>query len=515
MLKTFLAKELNLLLLWLLIGFFAGFVYSLELLGISDFGSLLVASRMRSLHISQMLYGFFPLVLSILPFALFDRDKILDTSIITNLKRYLIVWNIFLLFMSVTILFGNMRGLPFYDFAYWLNFILAFSGIFYIIAIFLALKNYKNDRPLWVNISLVVVITAPLLLVFLMNPSYGQVEKTLIGPHGDNTLGMSFALIPLYYLLIKLNSAKEFIPKRHILWIIPFAGYIISLIIRNFFHTLTYNEEWFFQYLTLLYIPLLYTWLKDSGVSFKTNPYLIISILAFIFVDIEGNILFIPQIRWPIHRNDLIIAHAHIAMGIGVAFMAMSILHHLLPKLFDKKVAILWTILIGFIGFVLSLSGLSEAGIIDVNIKYFWAARAFFGFLIICLVCFILFKNLNIRIDSKLKLYHLIGFASDAMGGILLILIGNLLFAQLGFKFTGSWEYVVFAFMIGTGTIHYFGLFEESETLANTSAIIRLLVASMFIALFTTKHIDGIGVLVGIYDAFFAFIYLLFLKDKK
>lgn len=515
MLKTFLAKELNLLLLWLLIGFFAGFVYSLELLGISDFGSLLVASRMRSLHISQMLYGFFPLVLSILPFALFDKDKILDKAIMANLKRYLIVWNLFLLFMSITILFGNMRGLPFYDFAYWLNFILAFSGIFYIAAIFLALKNYKNDRPLWVNISLIVVITAPLLLIFLMNPSYGQVEKTLIGPHGDNTLGMSFALIPLYYLLIKLNAQKEFAPRRHILWFIPFAGYGISLIIRNFFHTLTYNEEWFFQYLTLLYIPLLYTWHKDSGVNFKINPYLIISILAFIFVDIEGNILFVPQIRWPVHRNDLVIAHAHIAMGLSIAFMAMSILHYLLPKLFDKKVAVFWTILISFIGLVLSLAGLSEAGIIDINIKYFWMARAFFGFLIICLVGFVLFKNLGIKIDSKLKLYHLSGFASDALGGILLILIGSWLFAQLGFKFTGGWEYIVFAFMVGTGVIHYFGLFEESETLANISAVIRVLVASMFISLYTTQHIDGIGLLVGIYDAFYASIYWLLLKGEK
>ena len=33
-----------------------------------------------------------------------------------------------------------------------------------------------------------------------MNPTIGQVESTVSGPHGDNTLGMSLALIPIYYL---------------------------------------------------------------------------------------------------------------------------------------------------------------------------------------------------------------------------------------------------------------------------------------------------------------------------
>mgnify|MGYP006944251338 FL=1 len=76
MLKTFIHNEINLLFIWLIIGLSAGLVYSLELLGVSDFDSLLVASRMRSLHISHMLYGFFPLVLSLLPFALFEKDQI-------------------------------------------------------------------------------------------------------------------------------------------------------------------------------------------------------------------------------------------------------------------------------------------------------------------------------------------------------------------------------------------------------------------------------------------------------
>ena len=223
-LSKFLNDNLPLLLFWLFLGLFAGLVYSIEMLGLDASMTLLSPERARSLHISQMLYGFFPLVLSLLPFALFEKEGVLSQNALTHLGRYLLTWNVFLLFMSSSLLFGNIRGLPFYDFPYQLNFLLAFSGVFYLLALIDALRRYEK-RPLWVNVSLIAVIAAPIALIILMNPQYGQVEKTLIGPHGDNTLGMSFTLIPIYYLLIKLSATKEFTPRLHWLWIIPLVGY--------------------------------------------------------------------------------------------------------------------------------------------------------------------------------------------------------------------------------------------------------------------------------------------------
>lgn len=331
MLSRFVAGELPLALFWLVLGLIAGLAYGFEMVGLDGSMSLLSPERARSLHISQMLYGFFPLILSLLPFALFEKEGVLTTKAIAQLRRYFVVWNLFLLFMSVAIVFGNVRGLPFYDFPYQLTFLLAFGGVFYLLALVDALGRYER-RPVWVNVSLAVVVVAPPLLVFLMNPQYGQVEHSLVGPHGDNTLGMSFALIPLYYLLIRLSASGPFVPRWHALWIVPLMGYLVSLAVRNFIHPLSYGEEWFFQYLSLLYLPLLWIWLRDAEVGFATNPYLVLSIAAFAFVDVEGNILFIPQIRELIHRNDLVVGHAHIAMGLGVAFMALSILHRLLPE---------------------------------------------------------------------------------------------------------------------------------------------------------------------------------------
>lgn len=513
MLKKLLRDELPLGLFWLVLGLIAGLVYSLEMIGLDGASTLLSPERARSLHISQMLYGFFPLILSLLPFALFEKDGVLSEKGIGHLRRYFAVWNIFLLFMSVSILFGNIRGLPFYDFPYQLNFILAFSGFFYLLALTDALRRYAV-RPLWVNISLAVVVAAPILLVVLMNPRYGQVEQTLVGPHGDNTLGMSFALIPIYYLLIKLNASHPFAPRWKGLWILPLGGYIVSLVLRNFFHTLSYGEEWFFQYLTLLYLPLLWVWLRDAGVTFKTNPYLILSIIAFVFVDIEGNILFIPEIRELIHRNDLVVGHAHLAMGLGVAFMALSLAHRLAEEVFDRFFAIGWAALISLMALFLTFAGGVEAGVLEGGGEWFWLLRSIAGAGLVALVAVLLYRRLYRPLHSPLEWYHWIGFLSDAGGGLVLLIGGGLLFDLLGFRFSGTYEYIVFAFMIGTGMIHWFGLHGDAKPLASLSATIRLLVSATFASLYMAGVLDEIALTVALYDGGYALLYWLLLRDR-
>jgi len=512
LLKKFIHDEIPLLFVWLLLGLFAGFLYSIQMLGIDGVVNFLSPERARSLHISQMLYGFFPLLLSLLPFALFEKDGVLSSAAMIHLRRYFAVWNTFLLFMSLALLFGNLRGLPFYDFPYQLNFLLAFSGIFYLLALIDALRRYEK-RPLWVNVSLAVVIIAPVLLVVLMNPQYGQVEKTLVGPHGDNTLGMSFALLPLYYLLMKLAAKEVFAPKWHLLWVLPLIGYIASLFIRNFLHPLSYGEEWFFQYLTLLYLPLLWRWWKDGGLRFKHNPYLFFSVAAFVFVDVEGNLLFIPQIRELIHRNDLVIGHAHIAMGIAVAFMALSIVHRYLPGLITRACAIGWTTLVSLMALSLSIGGMVEAGWLHADVQLFWGARSFFGFVLILMVAQIVWRRLKPRHLRLIDGYHWIGFMSDFGGGAALLLSAGFLFPLLGFAFSGTYEYVVFAFMIGTGTLHWYGIHADADRMASISAVIRLLVSATFTALYLAGILDGIALLVAIYDGVYAMLYWLWLRD--
>ncbi len=512
-LSKFLENNLSLLLFWLILGLGAGFLFGGQMVGLDSSMSLLSPDRARSLHISQMLYGTIPLILSLLPFALFEKEGVLSDKGLRHLGRYFVVWNVFLLFMSMAILFGNTRGLPFYDFPYQLNFLLAFSGVFYLLALLDALRRYSK-RPVWVNVSLLAVIAAPIALIVLMNPQYGQVEKTLIGPHGDNTLGMSFTLIPIYYLLIKLHATKLFIPRHHWLWIVPLVGYGASLITRNFFHSLSYNEEWFYQYLTFLYVPLLWVWLRDAGVTLKNSPFLVLSVLAFVFVDIQGNILFVPQLRELIHRNDLVVGHAHIAMGLGVAFMAFSIAQHLLPKVFNTMMAWGWTILMVFMAGVLSVAGLIEAGMVSGDVNGWLIGRVVFGFALVMLVIKVLVFNViqSAKTLMPLQMYHWAGFLGDALGGLMLLLLGGWLFGMLGFTFSGTYEYVIFAFVIGTGMIHWYGLHDHEHIMASLSALIRFVVASAFAALFMAGILDELALLIAVYDASFAMIYFLWLR---
>ena len=226
--SNFINKAFLISSLFFLFGLLFGCLYAFNLLGYFLPSTLLSAPNVRSAHISLMLYGFVPLMLSFLPFVLMEQEGIHSEKGLAKLKVYFIFWLAFLVYMSLSLLFGVQRGLAFYDFAYELNFLLAFSGLFYILALYDYIKEYKVI-PLWIKVSLYLVIASPIALLVLMNPVIGQVEKTIVGPHGDNTLGMSYTLIPLFYLLIKLHAQKPFVAKYHAMWIIPLVGYIASV----------------------------------------------------------------------------------------------------------------------------------------------------------------------------------------------------------------------------------------------------------------------------------------------
>ena len=251
MLSNLISFHFKLSSIFLVLAVFFGWLYSMQLLG--SLTPLFDSTIARSLHISLMLYGFPSLMLSMLPFALFDKDGLESKEGLHYLNLYFIFWYIFLIFMIAALLLGNTRGLPFYDFPYELNFILAISGIFYFISILKYIKHYEV-RPLWVKISLFAIAVAPFMLLLLMNPDYGQVEQMELGPHGDNTLGMSFALLILYYLAIKLASSIEFKARFHFLWMIPLGFYILSVLYRSFIGSISYEIEWFLQWLSLLYV---------------------------------------------------------------------------------------------------------------------------------------------------------------------------------------------------------------------------------------------------------------------
>lgn len=511
--ELFINKHFKISIAFFALGLFFGIIYSLNLLGLVIDSQTLNPVNMRAIHISLMLYGFVPLMLSYLPFLLINKEVGSSREGLRYLNLYTIIWYIFLVFMVISLLLGKNRGLAFYDFAYELNFLLAFAGLFYILALYKFIKLY-TVLPLWIKVCLRVVTIAPFTLLILMNPTIGQVESTVSGPHGDNTLGMSLALIPIYYLIIKLLNESEFKARWNILWIIPTVFYFGSVLYRIFIGHLSYNQEWFLQYLTLLYVPLLYRWYKDSNISDVAKKALLVSILAFLFVDVEGNIIFIPEIRWVFHRNDLIVAHAHVAMGIGVFFMVISMFINHIKEL--HKDIFLKIYLVGIIGIftALSISGFTQAGFNSIPTHTLWIFRTLFG-----LVAFgFIFAFIKLQTTySKLGFYNLIGVLSDGLGGIFLILFASFLYPILGFSFSGVYEYVVFTFVSMTGIIHYLALKNEAYQMILTklSVIIRVFASSMFFALYSSGKLGMEALMICLFDLTFVFIYLIFFYEKE
>jgi len=489
-----------------LISIFFGALYASQLIGFSLFdNTLLNTTTVRSLHITLMLYGPIMLALSLLPFALFAKDKLNLDGVTHHLRNYFYLWHLFLFMSTISILLGAQRGLPFYDFAYELNFLLAGSGIFYIIAIFKMIRQYSVE-PLWVKVAKNTLFIAPIMLLVLMNPYIGQVEKTLIGPHGDNTLGMSFTIIPLFYLLIKLHTKELFTPRWHIFWIIPFVVYLISVLTRIFRGDLFYEEEWIAQWMTFLYLPLLVRWCIDAKITLKEQPYLKISIWAFLFVMIQGNILFFPDVRVAFHKNDLVIAHAHLAMALGILFMGLSSLSYFykLPKRFVS----FWLLVVLLIFIPLTLAGFEEAGYFNIDIILMWSIRFLAGVLGVLGLLYFIFKSISLPKFNYITFYHMNGFASDGLGAIVLFLFAPSIYGLLNFEFIDSY-YLIFGFMGFVGILHYIGMYKNSYDMAMFTSIARVITGTIFISLFYIDKVDILGLVVGLYDLSYALIYLL------
>jgi hypothetical protein len=506
MLRDFINLHFKTSFVFLLLAIFFGLLYSFQLL--SHFGDLFVPENARSLHISLMLYGFAPLMLSMIPFALFEKDGLESKEGVRYLNIYFILWYIFLIFMIFSLAFGDRRNLPFYDFPYELNFILASAGIFYIIAVLKFIKLY-DKKPLWVKVSLFVAVTSPVVLLVLMNPKYGQVTKSLQGPHGDNTLGMSFFLLVLYYLCIKIYTKEKMKNRYNIFWIIPLVFYIGSVLYRSFIGSLTYNEEWFLQWLTFLYIPMLYIWIKDAKISPKENIFLYISVIAFIFSDIEGNILFIPHIRSLFHRNDLVVGHAHIAVGLGFLFLAFGVVKRYIS--IKNSYIIFWAFLLSLIGLVLSLSGFYQANILDIDTRTLWGYRSLFGMVLFLHILYAYSKFFRFGNRDMIRLYHFVGFLSDGIGGIVLIFFGKYLYESLHLNFHMGYQIVVFGFMSGVGFMHLLGFIYQRYQIpmADATTMSRILVSSLFFALTKAGFFGIIGYMISVYDLFYALIYII------
>jgi cbb3-type cytochrome oxidase subunit 1 len=400
--RKFVRREFNLTFPFLLAGIVFGLVYSLQLTDMLRINEgLLVMSNVRAVHVSLMLYGFIPLAMILMPFSLCVRLGAFSSSGLTHLKRCFNLWRIFLIIMMFSMLLGVRRNLAFYDFDYSLNLLLAISGIFYSLALHHFSRHFTR-LPIWLIATRSIAAIAPFALLFVMHPAFGLVEQTRAAPHGDHTLGMSLALIPVFalalYLQVLANQGNSsFLHRAKLFWIIPAVGCFVALLLRILKHDMSYALEWAFQSLSLLYIPLLLTWLRASGVQFSQSPALFIAIFAFLFIDLEGNLFSIPAVRGLFHRNDLVIGHAHVAIAISLFLLAISSYAPYLEAKRLRSFVFLWTGMLGSMALVLSIAGLAQVGLLSTSVPALWGIRSAIGAAVLVLAVGWFLRILSLR----------------------------------------------------------------------------------------------------------------------
>lgn len=162
---------------------------------------------------------------------------------------------------------------------------------------------------------------------------------------------------------------------------------------------------------------------------------------------------------------------------------------------------------------VLSISGFTQAGFINIPSDKLWIARTAFGFFALIFI----FAFIKIKANySKLELYNIAGVLSDGLGGVFLILLASFVYPIVGFTFSGIYEYVVFTFVSMTGIIHYMALKNPSSQvlLVNLSVIIRVFASSMFFALYSSGKLGFEALAICLFDLSFVFVYLIFFYKK-
>ena len=172
---------------------------------------------------------------------------------------------------------------------------------------------------------------------------------------------------------------------------------------------------------------------------------------------------------------------------------------------------------------VLTINGFSQAGFSKVDTMTIWTWRAIFGGLFLLgLLFYSRFFNISVQLSflkrlRPLEWYHLIGFASDGLGGLLLILFGTAIYGLIGQGFTEGYQQIVFGFVMGVGLMHLMAFLRPNHehALAIATVIIRTITSAGFFALYKAGVLGWIALAIALIDLLFVLVYLLYLQKES
>ena len=379
--------------IWFIVGTLYGLIAAIHLVAPEFFNNIpwLVFGRARPIHVNTVIYGF--VVSTLFGCGLYYLPALLKTSLWSQPLAWFsfFCWNTTVLSGPFTFSFGITQGREYAEYIWIFDVILELGLISLAInAVMTILKRKENI--LYVSIwYLVGAIMWTIIFYFLGNvmwrPSTGALpgllDSIFLWFYAHDLPGL--LLTPLavgaaYFVIPRVTQTPLY---SHTLSLIGFWTLVALYSHIGGHHLLQTPIPAWLKSITvidsvLMIIPVftatINIWLtaRQRGGSVLSDPparWVILGLVWYIIVGIQGSLQSLPSIQRVTHFNNWVIGHAHIAVLGFSGFIAVGAAWHILPlilkkKLYSKKLVNLQfgLVMIGLVGFfiVLTAAGLIQ-----------------------------------------------------------------------------------------------------------------------------------------------------------
>lgn len=338
---------------WLLLGSILAILASVKLhlpdwLGESAW---LTFGRVRPTHLNTMVYGWASQLGTAVGLWILSRTLRSAIPLTKAIVGGLVVWNIGLIFGTISILNGNSNGLEWLELPMY-SMMIVFAGLFpSILAAFVMVFNRQTDQ-LYISVYYVLaaLIWLPALLLVAYIPTYTPiVEAGMNWWYAHNALG-------LWFTPLSLASAYYFIPKVtgrpiYSYWLSLLGFWSLALFYNwNGFHHLiggpvpTWAITISISASVMMIIPVVTVAVNhhltvvgvfDRVINSPTLRFVVFGAMSYTFVSLQGSLQALRSLNEVVHFTHYVIAHAHIGMYAFVTMILFGATYFILPRVLN------------------------------------------------------------------------------------------------------------------------------------------------------------------------------------
>ncbi|MCF8069278.1 MAG: cbb3-type cytochrome c oxidase subunit I [Desulfobacterales bacterium] len=371
----------------------AGLLAATKLVAPDLMGSIswLTFGRLRPIHINLVLFGF--VTPGLLSAAFYYFPRLLKTDLFSEKLGVItiVLWNIFLVFATVTLGLGQTQGREYAEMIWPVDIMVAVLFIMVFVNLTMTVANRKESL-LYVSIWYVcagIVLTAVTYALgnVIWQPDTGALkgipDAILLWFYGHNVFGLLLTPLSLgvaYYVIPRSCKTPLY---SHTLSLLGFWSLLVVYTHIGTHHLLQVPVPTWLKVISIvdsmgMVIPvmifLINIWYTAKGKFAEIHgdigtKFIFVGTIMYFFVSIQGSMMALPQVQRITHFNNWVVGHAHIGVLGFAGMMALGGMYYVVPHitgrpLFSRLLADLqyWLILIGVIGFtvVLTIAGLIQ-----------------------------------------------------------------------------------------------------------------------------------------------------------